>query len=214
MINVVYETDKLVVCIKPKNIASQSESPKAMPALLKSQLNCDIFPVHRLDQVVSGLIVYAKDQQTAAYLSKQITDDVFTKEYLAVCHGTIEENEATLVDLLFHDKNKNKSYVVDKKRNGVKRAELEYKVLEVKDACSLVKINLITGRTHQIRVQFASRKHPLLGDGKYGSKDNHCTCALISHKLSFYHPKNKDKLSFTYLPEPLEYPFDKFSNYE
>ncbi len=213
-IEIVYETEKLVVCIKPVNIASSGESKKAMPYLLSQQLNCPVFPVHRLDQIVSGLMVYAKDSDTAAYLTKQINDGVFEKQYVAVCHGVMEKQEDHFSDLLFHDKNKNKSFVVQKERKGVKKAELDYELLESKDDMSAVKVTLQTGRTHQIRVQFASRKHPLVGDGKYGSKDNKADCALISYRLAFYHPKNKEKLQFTYLPQQPSYPFNLFACFQ
>lgn len=209
MINVIFEDKSLVVAIKPIGVLSEDKGTNCMPALLREQLGCDIYTVHRLDQPVSGLMIYAKTVQAAGKLSGIINEDSFSKEYLAVCHHFLENKENTLIDLLYHDKNKNKSFVVDKIRNGVKQAKLSYSLIEEKDDLSLVKVKLYTGRTHQIRVQFAHIGHPLAGDGKYGSKINQYSCALYSYKLSFTHPLTKKKLEFISIPQ--HQPFNDFN---
>lgn len=151
-----------------------------MPQLLSEQLGCGIFPVHRLDQTVGGVMVYAKTAQEAARLTQAMAQGQMQKTYLAVLTGCPAERAGTLEDLLFHDRAKNKTYVVRRQRGGVKQARLHYEILAEQDGLSLARIRLETGRTHQIRVQFASRGLPLLGDGKYGSRDNRCAwCALV-----------------------------------
>ena len=150
-----------------------------------------IFPVHRLDREVSGLMVFAKDAQAAAHLSKPGNME---KEYLAVCAGCPDPAEGIMEDLLFHDRSRNKTYVVKKERKGVKPAKLAYWVLEPGQERSLVRVRLFTGRTHQIRVQFASRGYPLAGDRKYGGKTAE-EIGLRSQKLRIRHP-NGEWLSF------------------
>lgn len=183
MIEILYEDKNVVFCIKPSGVTSESDLPDA----LKEQLKSDIYTLHRLDKPVSGVMVYAKNKETAAKMSKKIAEQTdFNKTYLAICEGEFAEIEGTMEDLLFKDSAKNKSYVVKRERKGVKKAVLQYCVLCSAEyegkKCSLVSVTLKTGRSHQIRVQFASRKHPLLGDGKYGSKIN-CKIALFSHKI-------------------------------
>ena len=183
MIEILYEDKNIVFCVKPVGMSSEEDLPKA----LSEQLKSEIYTLHRLDTPVGGVMVYAKSKFYAAKFSKKIAENSdFSKTYLTVCEGTFEEEEGVMEDLLFKDSRKNKSFVVKKERKGVKKACLCYKVMDVADykgkMCSLVSITLKTGRSHQIRVQFASRKHPLLGDGKYGSKIN-CPIALFSHKI-------------------------------
>jgi len=209
MIEIIYQDNSFVVAIKPIGVLSEDKGANSMPALLREQLHCDIFTVHRLDQPVSGLMIYAKTVQAAGKLSGIINEDSFQKEYLAVCHNKCIPIEETLTDLLYHDKNKNKSYVVDKQRNGVKMAKLTYTPLEYKEGLSFIKVKLYTGRTHQIRVQMAHRGHPLAGDGKYGSKINRYSCALYSYHLSFTHPFNKKKMDFVSIPK--YEPFTEFN---
>lgn len=201
MIEILYEDKNLIVCVKPVGMTSQGEDENSLSFRLSKQLETQVFPVHRLDQVVGGLMVYAKNSQAAGKLSGLMSQNMFTKEYLAIVKGTLEEKQGTLEDLLFHDKRKNKAYVVDKQRNGVKPAKLSYKVIGEKDDTSLIRVHLYTGRTHQIRVQFASRKHPLIGDGKYGDKTNKNYIALYSCYLKFNHPFKKEVLEFKSLPE-------------
>ena len=183
MIKILYEDNGLIFCVKPSGVDSENE----MMLKLKNQLNCEIFVLHRLDKPVSGVMVYAKNKEKAAEISRKIsTNTDFNKEYLVVCEGELSENEGTMEDLLFKDSSKNKSFVVKRERKGVRKAVLTYEVLDRSvfsgKVCSLVLVKLQTGRSHQIRVQFASRKHPLLGDGKYGSKING-DIALFSHKI-------------------------------
>ena len=177
MIEILKETARYLVCVKPIGIAAQGTQAEAMPQLLSEQLGCDIFPVHRLDQTVGGIMVYAKTVQEAARLTQAMGQGQMQKTYLAVLTGCPAEKAGTLEDLLFHDRVKNKTYVVKRMRGGVKQAKLHYEILARQDGLSLVRIRLETGRTHQIRVQFASRGLPLLGDGKYGSRCGRCTCA-------------------------------------
>ena len=178
-----------------------------MPQLLAAQLGCEVFPVHRLDQAVGGVMVYAKTAQEAAHLTQAMGQGSMQKTYLAVLTGCPAERAGTLEDLLFHDRVKNKTYVVRRPRGGVKQARLHYEILAEQDGLSLARIRLETGRTHQIRVQFASRGLPLLGDGKYGSRDNRCACALWSYRLSF--PDGKDEAVFEAQP-PSRFPWTVF----
>ena len=139
-----------------------------------------------------------------------VSERSFSKEYLAVIKGIPTENEGVYKDFLFKDSSKNKSFVVKRARKGVKEASLEYRLLDSHDDISLVFVKLHTGRTHQIRVQFASRKTPLLGDGKYGSRDNRCDTALWSCRLSFVHPVTNKSVSCVSMP-PEEYPWNLFT---
>ena len=181
MIKLLYQNTDIVACIKPVGMSSESDVPKQ----LKTQLNSEIYTLHRLDVPVGGVMVYAKNKQAAAKYSHIIAQgDGFEKTYLAVCEGAFEQKSGVMEDILFKDSRKNKSFVVKRERKGTKKAVLEYEIIgevQVDEKInSLAKITLITGRSHQIRVQFASRKHPLFGDGKYGSKTNG-DIALFSH---------------------------------
>lgn len=208
MIDILFENNDFVVCIKPVGIASQNDKAQDMVKLLEQQLGSMIFPVHRLDTAVGGTMVFAKNQKTAANLSKQIQDGTFKKKYLAVVSGRPESDSAILEDLLFKDSSKNKSYVVKRERKGVKKAKLKYELVLYAEDMSLLKILLYTGRSHQIRVQFASRKMPLIGDGKYGSKDNRCTVALWSSEIAF--KWNGDLLEITSFPDNKQFPWNLF----
>ncbi len=199
---ILFENSEIIVCIKPHGTPSEGTSDNsAVTVLKKLSGTASIFPVHRLDTVTSGVMVYAKTKKAAAFLTKQITENRFEKIYLALVHGTPTPKEGILEDLLFKDSKKNKSFVVKRERKGVKKASLEYTVLETRDTLSLVKIKLHTGRTHQIRVQFSSRKHPVYGDGKYGASDNIPYIALFSHSLTFTDPESKKIMTFSALPE-------------
>ena len=183
MIEILYEDKNIVFCVKPVGLSSEVDLPKALGEQLKSE----IYTLHRLDTPVGGVMVYAKNKNSAAKFSRKIAENSgFKKTYLAVCQGTFEETCGEMEDLLFKDSRKNKSFVVKKERKGVKKANLTYKILATamynECDCSLVEVTLKTGRSHQIRVQFASRKHPLLGDGKYGSNFN-CPISLFSYKI-------------------------------
>ncbi len=194
---ILYSDEHIVVCIKPVGVLSQSDSlgGESMITLLSKMFGCEIYPLHRLDKGVSGVMVYAKTKLAAARLSQDIAERRFKKEYLAVVHG-VPENSGEMKDLLFKDSCKNKSFVVDRKRKGVKEASLQYKLIKTDGQNSLVEILLHTGRTHQIRVQFASRKMSLLGDKKYGAIDNFKNIALFSYRLSFNHPKTNEEMMF------------------
>lgn len=208
MINILFENDDFVVCIKPVGVASQNDRTNDLVKILSAQIASEIYPVHRLDTNVSGTIVFAKNSQMAALLSKQIANGDFRKKYLAVINGVPQQKNSVLEDLLFKDSTKNKSYVVKRERKGVKRAKLEYSVLGTADNFSLIEVLLHTGRSHQIRVQFASRKMPLVGDGKYGSKDNRCSVALWSYEVCFLY--NGELLSFKSEPVKCNYPWNLF----
>ena len=198
MIKILYEDTNVVFCIKPSGITSEEE----MTLKLKKQLNSEIYALHRIDKPVSGVMVYAKTKEMAAKISRKIaSNEDFKKEYLVICEGEFEDKEGTMEDLLFKDSTKNKSFVVKRERKGVKKALLTYKVLDKAlyngKICSLVQVVLQTGRSHQIRVQFASRKHPLLGDKKYGNKEN-CSIGLYSCRVCtcghdmFHVPPNEE----------------------
>ena len=193
MIPVIYEDKNLIIIDKPYGISSQS-----LPELYKDEYGKDVFLVHRLDQVTRGLMVLAKNSRMAGLISEKLGTAKFKKEYLCLMQGEID-NEGVLEDYLYHDRKKNKTYVV-KKRPGAKLARLGYKLISFKENISLVHIVLETGRTHQIRAQFSNIGHPLVGDGKYGSRING-DVALCSFRLSFIHPLTKEKLCFSILPE-------------
>lgn len=160
--------------------------------------------VHRLDKLTSGIVMYSKDERTTARLSELFKDKKIEKTYLAIVEGKCDTKNGSMEDFLYFDRKKNKSFVVKKERKGVKKAKLNFSLLaygriDEKDV-SLVKINLETGRTHQIRVQFSSRHMPVLGDRRYGSKINTNGIMLHSSRLSFTHPVTKENICLTSIP--------------
>ena len=177
--DILYSDNNFAVCIKPVGLDSEAE----VPAVLKEQLGGELFPIHRLDKNVGGVMVYARTKQAAAALSKAVQDGQMVKEYVAMVHGTPPET-GDWTDLLFKDSSKNKVFVVKKERKGVKKARLEFRTLAAGEE-SLVRIRLHTGRSHQIRVQFSSRGFPLVGDHKYGSRDEKCAPMLFSCCITF-----------------------------
>ena len=179
--DVLFQDPDIAVIIKPVGMDSEKELPQA----LQAQLGGEFFPVHRLDQNVGGVMVYARNSSAAADLSRQIAGGSFIKEYVALVHGAPPET-GDWKDLLFKDSRKNKVFVVKKQRNGVKEARLTYSRLKEGEN-SLVRIRLYTGRSHQIRVQFASRGYPLVGDHKYGSRAKETAPYLFSCCLQFNH---------------------------
>lgn len=202
-IEILYEDRYLVACVKPVGVLSEDGG---LPDLLSGQLNAGrIYCVHRLDKDVGGVMIYAKDGKTASLLSEAISAHRAKKEYLLICEGKPDESMGTFKDLLFHDRQKNKTYVVQRERKGVKDAELDYEVLEHDDEknLSFVKATLKTGRSHQIRVQFASRKMPLSGDARYGSQKKNSPIMLWSFRYSLDHPVTHDKIVITKTP-PVE----------
>lgn len=209
--HILYKDEDLIVAVKPPRVLSTDE-PGGMPKLIRQALgapNADVRTVHRLDRVVSGLMVLARNASTASELSRQIREGVFEKEYLAVLHGRPEHDQALLRDLLLRDKRERKTYVVETSGKGVQEALLRYRLLSSNEALSLVAIELITGRTHQIRAQFSSRGMPLVGDRKYSTLEDSCEIALWSHMVGFVHPVTGEFLQFE-LDPPDEYPWDQF----
>lgn len=190
---ILYSDRSLAVCIKPVGLDSEAE----VPAALKEQLGGEIFPIHRLDKNVGGVMVYARTKHAAAALSKTVQDGQMIKEYVAMVHGTPPET-GDWEDLLWKDAKKNKVFVVKRERKGVKKARLEFTRQTDSDPC-IVHIRLHTGRSHQIRVQFSSRGFPLVGDHKYGSRDERTEPMLYSCRITF--PWNGESKSFESLPE-------------
>lgn len=191
--NILYSDRDIAVCVKPVGLDSEHQVPEAMIQELGGQ----IFPIHRLDKNVGGVMVYARTKGAAATLSKAMQEGTVVKEYVALVHGAPPE-EGDWQDLLWKDSTKNKVFVVKRERKGVKKARLEYRRLSEGEP-SLVRIRLHTGRSHQIRVQFASRGFPLVGDKKYGGKDEHSAPMLFSCCLTF--PHKGQTLRFEQLPE-------------
>lgn len=209
---ILFIDDSIIVALKPPGILSTDE-PGGMPELLREIIgepNGDIRTVHRLDRVVSGLMVFARSAAIASELSRQIRTGLFEKEYVAVVHSHPTESAGILRDLLRRDKRERKTYVVDCMDKDTRLAELEYKVINSSESMSLVRIHLITGRTHQIRAQFSSRGMPLVGDKKYSTLPDECPIALWSNQISFIHPDNGSPMCFTHIP-PLVFPWTLFN---
>lgn len=207
---IIYKDNDIIVCVKPARVLSTDE-PGGMPSLVRDALgdaNADIRTVHRLDRVVSGLMVLARNKEAASALGKQIQDGAFHKEYLAVAHGSVPDS-GTMTDLLIRDKARRMTFVTDTLKPGAQEAILNYTALDRAEDMTLVRIELVTGRTHQIRCQFASRGYPLVGERKYAVSDDACEIALLSHTLEFNHPRTGERLRFR-LPPPNEYPWDRF----
>jgi len=207
-LRIVREDAAFVICEKPAGADSERE----LPALLREACGGEVFPVHRLDRGVGGLIVFARTAEAAASLSEQVRSRRMRKEYLAVVNGVPAPAGGTMTDLLYHDARQNKSYVVKRPRKGVREAVLEYETLAAagrEDMRSLVRIRLQTGRTHQIRVQFASRGLPLCGDRRYGARDGADAIALWSHRFTFSHPLSGERVDVS-LPPPGGLPWDLF----
>ena len=221
MVKVIYEDNHLLVVEKPVNILSQGDdtNDKDMVNLLKQYVkekynkpgNVYIGLVHRLDRPVGGAMVFAKTSKAASRLSEQVRNKTFKKTYRAVIHGTMNKESDTLKDYLYKNKKTNMVSVVNKNHKDAKNAELSYETLEHKNNFSLVEIDLKTGRPHQIRVQFASRRHPLFGDQRYGQNVNKVgqQISLWSYKIEIEHPTTKEKMEFVCEP-PKEYPWDLF----
>ena len=202
MIPILYQDHSLLVCIKHPGFLSQGApgAEAAMPALLSAQCGGEIYPVHRLDRGAGGVMVFARTGRAAAALSQSVQQGALVKEYLCVVSGHPEAAQGTFRDLLFHDKVRNKTFTVRRPRKGVKEALLDYQVLEAAENLSLVRVRLHTGRTHQIRVQFASRGMPLLGDRKYGGIPGP-GLALWSCQLAFPHPDTGAVMEFFQPPD-------------
>ena len=206
---IIHQTAEYVVVCK----AAGEDSEHDLPGMLAEQNGdraTDYYVVHRLDQAVAGLLVLARNRVTAAELSRQLTENRLRKTYLCVVPGMPAPVSGEMQDLLYQDKMKKKMFPVKRKRAGVKEASLTYRVLETQAPLTLVEVELQTGRFHQIRCQFAARKLPLVGDGKYGSRVRSPHLALFCRQLSFYDAKEKKECSFTAAP-PAEFPWTAFS---
>lgn len=218
---ILYEDSALLVCVKAPGYLSEPSAEKNLPDLLSARLREAGKPdyigtVHRLDRDTGGLMVFSKDPKLTGTLINDVAERRMRKEYFAVVRGVPEKSAGFYEDLLFRDAAKNKSYVVQRMRKGVRQAKLCYRVLEtVRDGdtdLTLVRVKLFTGRTHQIRVQFASRGTPLLGDIRYGSKDARCGVSLWSCMLGFSHPQNRRDMTFYHKPPDI-FPWNLFKSY-
>lgn len=206
---IIHRDPAFLICIKPPGVLSTDE-PGGLPDLCREALgDPNVRTVHRLDRVVSGLMVLARTRRAASDLSAQIRDGIFRKEYQAVLHGAPSAPSGTLIDLLARDKAERKTFVVTEPGKDVQEAILNYEVLDSGTDFSKVRIELVTGRTHQIRCQFSSRNLPLVGDRKYSTHDDGCDIALWSSRLCFRHPKTNEELTFT-APPPDEFPWNQF----
>ncbi len=204
---VLYMDGDVIVCIKPRRVLSTDE-PGGVPELLRQQLGqreADIRTVHRLDRVVGGVMVLARNAHAASELSRQIRDGEFTKEYAAVAHGETGVR-GTMRDLLYRDKARKMTFVAQEPRKGAQEALLEYETLWRAEGLSRVRVILHTGRTHQIRCQFAARGLPLVGERKYAQGEDGCELALWSEKVGFTHPGSGERMAFRHRP-PDEWPW-------
>lgn len=209
---ILYQDNRILVCLKPSGVRSTDE-PGGLPELLRHQLrdeNACLRTVHRLDQVVGGVMVLARSRKAAQLLSRQIADHQFTKEYLAVVEGSLPEPQGEFTDLLGRDKARRLTYVAQAPGKEVREARLGYRLLEERAGLSLVAVLLFTGRTHQIRCQFSARGLPLVGDQKYGASARDLEgIALWSHLLAFQHPQTGQDLRFE-APPPKRWPWTQF----
>lgn len=217
-IKILYEDKHLLLCVKPAGMPSQPDLASTEDCLsILAEKYPNVRLVHRLDVPTGGVMVYAKNAKAAGKLSQLFQmHDVngekgMAKTYLAVLPSPPDFEEGELCDFLFHDKQKNKSFVADSARKGVKEARLIWKKLAVDDeGKTLISVTLLTGRTHQIRVQFASRGYPLCGDGRYGSRYKCPNIALWSYRISFVHPINGKQITAQSAPDCLTSPWDSF----
>ena len=219
-LNILYEDNHVIVVVKPNNLLSQGDAtgdPNLLD-MVKDYIkvkynkpgNVYVGLVHRLDRPVGGVMVFAKSSKAASRLSEAIKKhNGFNKKYLAVVRG-VPEKTGTFKDYLL--KKDDGNTIVSDKVHG-KEAVLNYKVLETNGELSLVEVELITGRHHQIRVQFASRNHPLVGDNRYGS-DNKKNIGLFAYNLVFPHPISHEILNFLFLPNDKPFSIFDLSNFE
>ena len=206
--DIIYQDKDILVCVKPAGVLSTDE-PGGLPELVREALGdpgANVRTVHRLDRTVSGLMVLARRSKAASELSRQIRDGEFGKEYMAVCHGTLQDDHGEFRDLLLRNKQERKTYIVAEPGKNVQEAILEYWVLNRAENMTRVRIRLHTGRTHQIRAQFSGRGLPLVGDKKYGIPEDDCRIALWSCRLTFQHPYSGKPMEFQMDPPEL-YPW-------
>jgi len=214
--NILYEDSDILVCQKEAGFSS--EISHSLPSLANEVLQKYgyVGVIHRLDMNVGGAILYAKNKSAASYYSACVSQNKLNKEYLAVIHGIPDTSEGTFKDFLFKDSSKNKVFVVKRMRKGVKEAVLSYNLIGTvyidNSPLSLVKITLHTGRSHQIRAQFSSRKMPLVGDGKYGSHENRCNISLWSYRLCFPMVNGLSNQDIKSLPDTDAFPWNLFKN--
>lgn len=212
-LRIIYEDNHIIVVEKKPNIPSQSDKTGDidMLTIVKEYIkekynkpgNVYLGLVHRLDRPVGGIMIFAKTSKAASRLSNQVREKIFKKEYLAVVDGEFEQKKGTLRDYLYKDERNNISKVVKKEKKNAKLASLDYEVLKYNNVknLSLVKINLHTGRHHQIRVQLANFNHSIFGDQKYGTRGKGKQIALWAYKLTIIHPITKEEMEFTDFPE-------------
>ena len=208
----IYRDNELVVCVKPPRVLSTDE-PGGVPELIRAELgdeNADVRTVHRLDRAVGGVMVLARGKAAASDLSRQIREDGFHKEYLAVVHGEAPDS-GILTDLLRRDRARKMTFVADAPGRDVQEARLGFETLSRREGLSLVRIRLYTGRTHQIRVQFASRGLPLWGERKYTEPEDEGELALWSHTVAFTHPRTGKQMRFSHEP-PSVMPWTMFAD--
>lgn len=221
MVDVLYEDNQVIVVAKPQNIPSQEDESGDMDLLtmvkeyVKEKYNKPgnvfIGLVHRLDRPTGGIMVFARTSKSASRLSEQIQSGKFNKSYFAVVVGKPREKSLRLEHYLKKDVKNNIVSIVPRSEVGAKKAELVYNVLEEKENISLVNVNLLTGRSHQIRVQLASIGCPIFGDVKYkGDKFGKCDLALWAYRLSFEHPTTKQTMQFVSLPPEEKMPWQMF----
>ena len=206
--DIVYADDAVLVCVKPAGVLSTDE-PGGLPSLVREALGdreADVRTVHRLDRAVSGLMVLARSAEAASILSREIREDGFEKEYLAMVHGSTPDG-GELRDLLWRDKARKMTFVADAPAKGAQEAVLDFETLRRGEGMSLVCVHLHTGRTHQIRVQFASRGFPLFGERKYCENPDDCPLALWSRAVGFTHPTTGERLRFALEP-PAVFPWN------
>ena len=209
--DILFQDSDIIVCIKPPRVLSTDE-PGGMPELVRQALgdeHADVRTVHRLDRVVSGLMVLARNPKAASNLYAQIREGHFGKDYFAVVHGDSLPSTGTLTDLLYRDKARRMTFVAQAPGKGVQEAVLHYRVRASAQGLCFVQVKLVTGRTHQIRVQFSSRGYPLVGERKYATLKDDCDIALWSCRLSFNHPTSGEKMEFSAMP-PAAYPWSSF----
>ena len=208
--DILYQDTRIVVAVKPAGVVSTDE-PGGMPELLRAHLHTDcIRTVHRLDAQVAGVMVFARSRVAASLLSQQIREHRFSKTYLAFLCGTPAQPADTLTDLLVRDTRRRVTYVAGAPSPDTREARLSYDTVDSADGLTLVRVRLHTGRTHQIRVQFASRGLPLSGDRKYGASDAPWPIALWSYRLSFAHPQTSEAMTFA-CPPPDTAPWTRFT---
>lgn len=201
--DMIYQDNRVIVCVKPAGVVSVDE-PGGLPDLLRQELGdptASVRTVHRLDQVVGGAMVLARSREAAKRLSRQVQEHTFHKIYLAVVEGVPEVERGTYRDLLRRSKEERKTYLVPEPGKDVQEAILHYEVLAQNGAYALIRIRLETGRTHQIRAQFSGHGHPVAGDKKYGAIPTEGEgIALWSHEIGFFHPQTGEWMQFVSMP--------------